>query len=454
MTGLAGLGSFAGGMAQGLERGQFMSLQEQRAGLAQAAEERLRQAAARQARLDARQDALLADDEAARMAGSSVINDAQAQYAQQWNQQQAGPGLGGGPVQAAAMPPFQPDDKLILKASKAYYNELFRRGRTEEAVKAWSMTEARRAQMRGVAAQQVLASLQMGGDVKGAMMAFGDTFDNGHTVQDVKAAQGPDGKMVYTITRKDDAGNETQPMQVPAEKLAEFVQSAAMDPQAALKASIEEKIRVSEHLRKVQRIQAEGDEARESDDRRTKNSKDLEQFKADRRYGLIAAEGEQARLTKAMTSGSDAAAERQTLLGQATAAAQAVTAASNRLKEAQEAMQEASYGTDAEQRAAQRELREARQERDDAMARRKSIDDELTAFRARLSGGLSDAHGAKPQGKRIKMDANGNVVTQSAGGLGDSGSPLRALPPGAKQIGTSKGRPVYEGPDGERYVAD
>lgn len=46
----------------------------------------------------------------------------------------------------------------------------------------------------------------------------------------------------------------------------------------------------------------------------------------------------------------------------------------------------------------------------------------------------------------------GNAAPAAAPGPAKTPSTLKALPPGAKQIGTSKGKPVYETPDGKRFI--
>ena len=46
----------------------------------------------------------------------------------------------------------------------------------------------------------------------------------------------------------------------------------------------------------------------------------------------------------------------------------------------------------------------------------------------------------------------GNTAPATAPGPAKPASTLKALPPGAKQIGTSKGKPVYETPDGKRFI--
>lgn len=46
------------------------------------------------------------------------------------------------------------------------------------------------------------------------------------------------------------------------------------------------------------------------------------------------------------------------------------------------------------------------------------------------------------------------TAARGGGAIGDPRSVPPGLPPGSKQIGTSGGKPVYEAPDGKRYVAD
>lgn len=46
----------------------------------------------------------------------------------------------------------------------------------------------------------------------------------------------------------------------------------------------------------------------------------------------------------------------------------------------------------------------------------------------------------------------GNAAPAAPTPAGKPASTIKALPPGAKQIGTSKGRPVYQTPDGKRFI--
>ena len=83
----------------------------------------------------------------------------------------------------------------------------------------------------------------------------------------------------------------------------------------------------------------------------------------------------------------------------------------------------------------------------------KGIRDQVTAYRTQLN---------KLEGEKNKWINLHSSRVQSLGGvtLGDiegasgGGNMPKGIPPGSKQVGTSGGKPVYESPDGKRYIVE
>lgn len=254
---LAGLGSAAGGLAQGMERGQRMTLADMDINL--------------QKKRDSAEDAQFADTEAARAAAARVMQEDQAAYQAQIQQaaNQPGPTEDGGPVQPAAMAPYQPSEQIRLKAAQAHADELFKRGRTEEGVKAWAVAEGRRAQVRGAAAQQVQAAMTAGGDISSALKSFYETIDDGYDLGPVQTTQGLDGKPALVITRINKKTGEAQPpATVSPDALLQRITMLAANPQDVARQALAEKLALFKGDQDIRVNQAKHSNTLEEIDRR------------------------------------------------------------------------------------------------------------------------------------------------------------------------------------------
>lgn len=383
---IAGLGAFAGGATRGLQAGQDMAAQQQRMGLLDAAEQRLR-------KQDARLDALDADNAAARDAGVMVIKQAQSDFEKQWKnagKEQAGPTMDGGLVPTNAKPMFVPDDKVRLKALQASTDELFRRGRLDEAAKAWSVAEAKRAQMRGAAAQNVLSAMQMGADVKPALTEYYDTVDNGFDLADVQTVQGPDGKPAFALSLKNrKTGEVSPPAPVSAEQMQQDILRSVTDPATFAKQVLEQKLVEAKRQAEIAVVQERGKEARLTNQEEAAQRKELEGVKYKNDLGLVGARAAGDLRVKTTAGSGDVAGERQVLNTQLRAAEAEVNKIRSTITAIRTEMAKAGAGTP-EHAELKKVLADEQKALEQAKADQRALDGSANAYRGRKSGGLSD----------------------------------------------------------------
>lgn len=211
MGGLASLGSFAGGLAQGVERGQSLVARQKQMALADSEQEHIQK---RRKREDAGIEAMDAASAAAQGKLQEIAQSKQAEIDAQYSKQQPGPTLDGGPVATNPAPKYKPNDYDMLEASQAYTDELFKRKNFEEWLKSYSIAEGQRSKLRGNAVQKFNAALAMGGDITGPMKEISTLFDNGMDVVKAEPTQAPDGSQAYAVTMKNRLTNETLPPRV------------------------------------------------------------------------------------------------------------------------------------------------------------------------------------------------------------------------------------------------
>lgn len=227
--GIAGLGAFAGGLNDGLVRGQARldALDERR-------EQRARQKTLddrntvlweRQQKQFARQDDEQAALDEANAAGAEVLK----RYEAEWKKQQPGPTLDGSPV---AVNPFKPTPMQILEAGSARTNKLLeRKGPTQAWMDSFTRDEQMRNQVRVSAAQRVREAIGMGGDLTEPLQEFFATKADAGTVSRAGVSRGPDGKPVVSIQ----VDGQPQPMVVPAEQFLMEMDRAVANPADLIK---------------------------------------------------------------------------------------------------------------------------------------------------------------------------------------------------------------------------
>lgn len=246
MGGLAGLGAIAGGFAQGMERGQRMSL-------AQQDQEWQNEQRSRQRTLQARDDAMQADLESANAAMRDALAGYQAEYART-----QGPGprnnltLGGTdssmPDQSAqdvASPiaPYQPTAEHLLGAAQARTNKLFELGRHDAAVKQWAQDEGLRAQLRKQAAEKGMLAYKATGDVEPLLRGIYSNVDDGYELSGVEPVNNPDPQAprAWSVRRTNQRTGEEKVDKIGADQVDGLVQFA-LDPVQAARYSLMEKL--------------------------------------------------------------------------------------------------------------------------------------------------------------------------------------------------------------------
>lgn len=244
---LSGLGAFAGGFSQGMER-------KQRMGLAQQDQDWQQEQRGRQRTLQDRDDAVNADLESANAAMRERLQEFQAEHGRS-----QGPGprnnltLGGsdgsmpdqtGNDTPSAMPAaFRPTEEQLLAAAQARTNELFKRGRHDQAVKQWVQDEGLRGQLRKQAAERGLIAYKSTGDIAPLLTGVYKHLDDGYELDGVEPVNNPDPKAprAWSVQRRHSVTGETKQDKIGADQVDGLIQFA-LDPAQAAKYSLMEKL--------------------------------------------------------------------------------------------------------------------------------------------------------------------------------------------------------------------
>ena len=250
---LGGLGSLAGGMAQGLQTGQAMRAREQQMTLAaadQAMQEevqgRRRQEWARQDQQQARDDATRTTLEAANQEAARVLREAQAAH-------EADP--------ANAGTPFQPSKDLIVRAGEARTNALFKAGRTDDAMKFFAQDSAMRASLRREAIEQNYQRYKATRDPSALIEGVYRNIDDGFDLKGVEPVKTLDGSVVYRITRQSrDNPEKVDTQEFTPDDVEMFVQGA-LNPQGVLKYELDSRLAREKHQQVMEQIGERGDNA-------------------------------------------------------------------------------------------------------------------------------------------------------------------------------------------------
>lgn len=273
---IAALGSLAGGLSQGLERGlRIAGDQEDRRWQREQRE--------RQKRLQTDADAEQAMLRAANEEGAAVLR----RYQQEWQKQQPGPTMDGQPVQTN---PFQLTPKMAMEAGAARTAKLLQLGGpTERWMQSFAQDEAMRAKMRGDAAQRVRQALTMGGDLTEPVGDFFETLSGSGKVAQVQRVAGPDGKQVVQIG----FAGQQQPLTVPAEQFVADLDRMAANPADLAKHSLAMQLEAFKQGGGLARERARGEEDRKTEGVRQENRMSLAgvQGSTQRDVARIRAEG-------------------------------------------------------------------------------------------------------------------------------------------------------------------
>lgn len=460
------------------------------------------------------EDARLSDINAARQMGADVMAQRQREAEQapvglglaaptdpaqtQPVAPDAAPGLGMAVRPPAAAKPagYTPNPDHILQAYDATTNELAKRGRWDDWAKSWAKGAQIRDTLRNQALDQAEGEYRMSGDPSVFAKKAYKYIEDGYSFVKSEKAAGPDGKPIYNVTRKNDETGAEETKAMTADDLMRGV-AFARDPQAVRKAEAQYAM---EQKKKLLEIQAEQEKEKvrqpgrlEVANVRATAQRDVAQTNADSRdyrtdnapsarSGTNADGTQKVRKTlvdsegymvgvyddgprrlmidgKPVRSGdwskrvdkiADGLGKSIGGIGKTpqelrTAAEQTLTASAP-----------ASDPTPPERGASQ--IPAGVQADRDAEAGKLIIRSELggdvdraRAEVQRVEGEIAKTPSA--DGKAILRE-HANRLRAGIAASAASAPAIAGLPKGARQIGTSKGKPVFETPDGKRFIQD
>lgn len=212
MSGLAGLGSFLGGLADGARRNDALL--------------------ERDAALNA-QKALSADRAAAKQAADDWLRTQTTQ-----TQPSAAGGLdesqGGLPLAAQ-----QPTEQQKLKAASIYGGEMMRRGRYDEAAKVMGMVEPIRARHRAESARAGMLDWKTTGNPTNLLRSIYDQIDDGWDLDgDVTGY----GDKQFVVKRRNTITGKTDEQTYDADQINDLVMEIVASPEDIAKYSFREKL--------------------------------------------------------------------------------------------------------------------------------------------------------------------------------------------------------------------
>lgn len=306
---------------------------------------------------------------------------------------------------------YQPSKQALLRAGQAQADFFYTKGRLDLGEQAWKKTEEMRAMMRAPAAQKLLAKVIGGGDITKELVAFDENMDDGLDLQKVEEFKGPNGERAYKVwqRRRFDGKGIGEPNIVTAQELLQRATMAVQDPKGAAELTRKSYLENLDAANRIKEAEAKARATRDEEDHKQANRLWLDyertandiKVEKERTAGRIAA--------KTTVGSGDVAAERQALTQERIAADKNVDQILTQMKEARAS----------EKPGLQKELT-------DAKRHAAEIRDKLARF---------------GEGKR------GTSLAETPG------APT-GLPPGAKQIGTSGGKPVWQTPDGRKFIQD
>jgi hypothetical protein len=294
MSGLARLGHVARGINSGVDdfqrmQSQQLGLQErqQRLGLndiqLQRAQKKWADEDANDADMKAAMEAarrVLEEDAAAPQAGAGLqtLPQPSAEAPQMATQ----PGMAGAQPQMQQMPQQPglaaarrgPNPKTMLRAAQAQADELFKRGRMDLGMKQWEQAEGVRAKMRAQAGQGVMTALASGGDVGAALKELDDLVDDGLDIESVKPVQGKDGKPAYEVRHRRRVSGQPVPEAsiVTAQDLEMRVAKLLADPKETAKFAFQTYLANLKGDKTLEQVEARGENALELQDRKNEGA--------------------------------------------------------------------------------------------------------------------------------------------------------------------------------------
>lgn len=240
MGALAGLGALAGGVGQGVERGQIMMQRQQ-----------VIDANAKQ---QADNDKMKADMAAADAAMAERLKGFEAEhnktqpsalknYLTLGGTDSSMPDQVGNDAPVAAASPFRPNEQQLLQAAQARTDKLFQLGRHDVAVKQWAQDEGLRAQLRRQAVEKGTLAYKSTGDIRPLLTGVYQTIDDGHDISNIEQVNNPDPKApaAWNVERTNTLTGEKRVQRIGADQIDGLVQFA-LDPQQAARYALMEKL--------------------------------------------------------------------------------------------------------------------------------------------------------------------------------------------------------------------
>jgi hypothetical protein len=298
MSGLARLGHIARGINNGVQDFQQMqsadlNLQErkQRMGLNDIQLQRAQRQWAQQDTDDADMKAameaarrVLEEDAAAPQAGGLQAAPPQAMGATNPALIESAAGAPGYGASSATPPPQAPQGlaaarrgpnaKTMLRAAQAQADELFKRGRMDLGMKQWEQAEGVRSKLRSQAGQGVMTALASGGDVGAALKELDDLVDDGLDIESVKPVQGKDGKPAYEVRHRRRVSGQAVPEAsiVTAQDLEMRVAKLLADPKETAKFAFQTYLANLKGDKTLEQVEARGENALELQDRKNEGA--------------------------------------------------------------------------------------------------------------------------------------------------------------------------------------
>lgn len=262
MSALSGLGAFAGGFGQGMERGQ--DLLDRRS----AADFRKEQQT-QQREQWARDKALNSDLDAANAAGAERLKSFMP-VAPDGNTMNRN--LGGTdssmPDQTAtdSVPkaePFRPTQEQLMASAQARTDKLFELGRHDQAVQQWVKDESLRGQLRKQAVEKGMMQFKTTGDPTPLLQGVYSHLDDGWSIKSVVPTKDVNGAPVYSVERVNQHTGEAKTNAVAPDEIQGLVQFA-LDPVEAAKYSLKEKLAAFKANEDRKTKHVEGEEHRDT----------------------------------------------------------------------------------------------------------------------------------------------------------------------------------------------
>ncbi len=240
MGGLSDIGRAAGaamgGFNQTLNNDQQYRERQQRIGLDAADGQWRQRERDRQQQQWQREDEERAILQSARAAGARVMTEDQQAYQAEATKAVPGPTFDGGPVPRAPAPAYRAKDQTLLRAARAEYDELFKRGRQDLGMQKYVSAAAMRTRIQEEAGMRAMRALQMGGDFITPFKELDEQMDDGLEA-DGEEVRGPNGERAFKITQTNRFTGEAtgQPMTYTQQQMQMIIAQRMADPKATIK---------------------------------------------------------------------------------------------------------------------------------------------------------------------------------------------------------------------------